>query len=129
MTLAICMKCGVRKIGALTKCKNCEFIPVSEREVEISLILTDHFIRYQDLRSIGDILKRKDEIVLEYYFLSFGKRIAYDTLRRLGLTRLASYLLRDIRIERLGQPVPSFPVLSYSVFLLIGLYSLYKLLF
>lgn len=42
MTLAICLKCGSEKAGALLACAGCGTTPRSNGELALSLVLTDH---------------------------------------------------------------------------------------
>ena len=43
MTLAICIRCGARKHGALTLCPRCKFNPEADEDRARAMILTDHW--------------------------------------------------------------------------------------
>ena len=58
MTLAICWKCGSRKVGALTACANCGAFPVDPHDKATSLLLSDHYQDRAALDSIGESIAR-----------------------------------------------------------------------
>ena len=52
MTLAVCVRCGNPKIGALTWCPKCEFQPGDDPDNEddlYSMILSDHYFSAAEL--------------------------------------------------------------------------------
>ena len=53
MTQAICFKCGAKKHGAFTLCKNCQTRPLSEDDLMNSLALTDHHLSEASLNQAG----------------------------------------------------------------------------
>jgi len=58
MTIAICLRCGADKVGALTSCPDCGLEPETQREQAYSLAISDHYFSRQVLREIGaDIAK------------------------------------------------------------------------
>lgn len=54
MTVAVCIRCGAKKHGALTPCFECQFDPAENTDKARSMILTDHFLSHEDLDGIGD---------------------------------------------------------------------------
>jgi hypothetical protein len=44
VTIAICVQCGATKFGALTPCKECAYMPATERDVIYSMALSDHYM-------------------------------------------------------------------------------------
>jgi len=57
VTVAICIKCGTRKHGALTPCPECQFDPEENEDKAKSMILTDHFLSLDDLDGIGQRIR------------------------------------------------------------------------
>ena len=57
MTLAICIKCGGTKQGALTSCRDCGFDPEDSEDKARSMIATDHFLSHEDLADIGERIR------------------------------------------------------------------------
>ena len=51
MTMAICIKCGSRKIGAWTPCEVCGFRGVDLEDLAKAMYLTDHFHEPESLQS------------------------------------------------------------------------------
>jgi hypothetical protein len=49
VTVAICIKCGERKIGALTRCRSCRFFPSEPDDIGRSIILSDRHLSIEDL--------------------------------------------------------------------------------
>ena len=54
MTVAICIRCGTVKRGALTPCPKCEFDPESNEDKAKAMLLTDHYLPEEQLKAIGD---------------------------------------------------------------------------
>ena len=57
MTVAICIKCGERKHGALTPCRKCRFDPADTLDRAKSMIVTDHFLPLEDLDGIAERIR------------------------------------------------------------------------
>jgi hypothetical protein len=57
VTVAICIKCGERKHGALTVCPRCRFDPTDTVDRAKSMIVTDHFLSVEDLHGIGERIR------------------------------------------------------------------------
>ena len=53
MTQATCFKCGEIKHGAFTPCPHCDQQPVTDDELVISLIMTDHYYDLTTLKQMG----------------------------------------------------------------------------
>jgi hypothetical protein len=72
MTIAVCIRCGARKHGALTPCGGCGFDPAENLDKARSMILTDHFLAETDLDGIGERIRTglpvnyPEEAVAEY---------------------------------------------------------------
>ena len=57
MTLAICIRCGHEKLGALTPCPSCNFLPESSEDRAKSITLSDHNCDAEALRQISDRIR------------------------------------------------------------------------
>jgi hypothetical protein len=57
MTLAICVKCGEEKLGALSPCIQCGFDPATPEDKARGLLLCDHNMSVQDLRAVAAEIK------------------------------------------------------------------------
>ena len=114
MTFAICQKCGDSKTGALTLCFNCKFRASNECEVDIALILSDHYIRYYDLRDIGQKIRNGQFVQLEYYFVPLWKKLAWRMLNYFGMTSVASSLLANVKMKTLKERGKTKVVKMYS---------------
>ena len=64
MTIAVCVKCGATKFGALTPCKECRQMPETEQEVIYSVALSDHFLDVEKLKEIARSIKNGQYIRL-----------------------------------------------------------------
>ena len=73
MTMAICMKCGGRKVGALSQCGHCGFEPEQPQDRAKSLLLSDHNLSPTELQDASGRIER-------------GERISFDdaALRKLA---------------------------------------------
>jgi hypothetical protein len=58
VTVAICIKCGATKHGALTPCRGCGFIPEQNEDKAKAMIVTYHFLSHADLEQMGDRIRR-----------------------------------------------------------------------
>ena len=103
MTFAICQKCGEGKVGALTTCSNCKFRTSNEREVDIALIMSDHYIESYNLKKIGQKIKNGQFIQLEYYFVPLWKKLIWQSLNSAGLKNLANKFLSKVEIKTLKE--------------------------
>jgi len=59
MTAAVCIHCGVMKVGAWTTCPECGYDPSGKgRDAEVkSLLLTDHYMTPQELGDASDAVR------------------------------------------------------------------------
>lgn len=58
MTIAVCVKCGNIKYGALVACEACGLTPSSEIDLAYSFVLTDHYLDVEKLHSISAHMMR-----------------------------------------------------------------------
>jgi hypothetical protein len=58
MTIAVCVGCGTKKIGAWTTCGACGLLPQTEIDVAYSLVLTDHYFSREVLDQISSDMQR-----------------------------------------------------------------------
>jgi hypothetical protein len=70
MTIAVCIKCGTIKLGALTPCTKCNFDPNTNEDKAKAMILTDHYLPQDQLKSIGENLQNGIEPKYPTDFLS-----------------------------------------------------------
>jgi hypothetical protein len=57
MTVAVCVKCGAMKFGALVECRLCGCLPLStEDEFIYSIVLSDHYFKHEVLSEISDAM-------------------------------------------------------------------------
>jgi len=57
MTLAICVRCGQEKVGALTPCSSCGFLPRSFEDLAKSITLSDRHYDREALWHIADRIR------------------------------------------------------------------------
>jgi len=57
VTIAVCIKCGAIKHGALTPCSECRFTPEENEDKAKSMIATDHHLSEEDLEQIGQRIR------------------------------------------------------------------------
>jgi hypothetical protein len=58
MTIAVCVGCGAKKIGAWTTCRACGLLSQTEIDVAYSLVLTDHYFSREVLDQISSDMQR-----------------------------------------------------------------------
>jgi hypothetical protein len=56
------MKCGSEKLGALTACHECAFVPRAPIEQARALLLSDHHNSLDELSTLADQIKRGEPI-------------------------------------------------------------------
>ena len=84
MTVAICLRCGSEKHGALTLCPKCKFVPGTDEDMACSLALTDHYFDREKLRQIGlDITVGKRPQLAPR-----TKEMLIKTIRESGVSRM-----------------------------------------
>lgn len=84
MTLAICLKCGAEKIGALVQCRSCGFEPFEEEDLVKCVLLSDHYLSKDELSGVGNRIKE-------------GQPISFDETSIQSLTEA----VRDVGQDRL----------------------------
>lgn len=57
MTVAVCIKCGAMKTGALSPCDQCGFDPHSDEDKARSVVLSDHHFPDEELARISERIK------------------------------------------------------------------------
>ena len=65
MTIALCTKCGAKKFGAFSPCKECGFVPTSYEERAKSVMLSDHHHTRAELDEIGESIKAGTPVVYD----------------------------------------------------------------
>ena len=110
MTVAVCIKCGAMKRGALTQCIECHFYPHEHEDMGRSMVLTDHILSKDDLKAISERIKSgqsvtyTEDTVREYAEMfakmpnvevsPWGDRLIFTfVLVMIGLTVLIVWLL------------------------------------
>jgi hypothetical protein len=53
MTIAVCIRCGAKKLGALTLCPGCGFAPLDNSDKAKAMILTDHSLSRDQIDMIA----------------------------------------------------------------------------
>jgi hypothetical protein len=53
MTIALCIRCGEYKRGAVTACRNCDYAPCGETELTYSAVLSDNYFNRETLDRIA----------------------------------------------------------------------------
>ena len=64
MTTAVCFKCGEIKFGAFIVCTGCKSEPITEDELVLSLVMTDHYFGINALRNMSYDIKSGKELIL-----------------------------------------------------------------
>jgi hypothetical protein len=64
MTIAVCLVCGARKLGAFLPCSACDWEPVEDEDLVRSMLLTDHYQPEAELERIGTALAGGTEVVI-----------------------------------------------------------------
>ena len=54
MTVAVCLKCGGMKHGALTPCPECKHMPQDDEDKARHVMTSDHFFSNSDLEAISE---------------------------------------------------------------------------
>jgi hypothetical protein len=54
MTVAVCFRCGERKVGAFGACGKCGVQPITDDDLVLSLAMTDHYFDRPTLAQMGD---------------------------------------------------------------------------
>lgn len=57
MTIAVCMRCGARKVGALTSCGRCAFAPSDHRDKARAMLMSDRHLPIDQLDAIAERIR------------------------------------------------------------------------
>jgi hypothetical protein len=63
MTVALCIRCGAMKHGALTPCNDCGFDPDENEDKAKAMVLTDHFLPREELEAIAGRIKSGQPVI------------------------------------------------------------------
>ena len=85
MTVAVCMKCGARKVGALTACRECGFEPSTYEDQAKSIALSDHYIAITELSAKGAKIKAGERPVFDETFIDEMARTICENPRSLKM--------------------------------------------
>lgn len=85
MTFAICQKCGAEKFGSVTHCQACGYCPMdgSDRDIALSILLSDHYIDITSLRNIGRDISNGVYIQVDQQKLDHITRVTSNHLNML----------------------------------------------
>ena len=99
MTLAICIKCGNKKLGALTPCGQCGFIPADADAQAKSILLSDHNLSSDKLSEASDCVRRGEPVVYDDAALrDFAKRIRVTEPTRILGVRRSSWIALAVAV-------------------------------
>ena len=62
MTVAVCIRCGAMKVGALTPCQECQFDPEENEDKAKAMVLTDHFLPQPELETISERIRAGEPV-------------------------------------------------------------------
>jgi hypothetical protein len=57
VTIAVCFKCGNFKKGAFNPCGKCNALPKCERELALSIVMTDHYFSQLKLEHLSECVR------------------------------------------------------------------------
>lgn len=57
MTIAVCVRCGEIKLGAITSCPGCRHVPLDDDDFVYSIVLSDHYFNPETLNQISASMK------------------------------------------------------------------------
>ncbi len=77
MTSAVCFKCGAEKSGALTQCGSCNVTPTEERDLALSLVLSEHLSSKTQLEVLAHEIRSHLRLTVPESLL----RQAHDALK------------------------------------------------
>jgi hypothetical protein len=99
VTLAICIKCGNKKLGALTPCHRCEFVPEDSEDQAKSTLLSDHNLSSEELSDASDRIGRGEPFVYDDAAVSdFAKQIHMTEPRHMLGVRTSSWIALGIAV-------------------------------
>jgi hypothetical protein len=62
MIHAICLKCGAGKVGAMTQCPRCAFVPAKTEDKAKSILLSDRCARMAMLEKVAEKIARGEKL-------------------------------------------------------------------
>ena len=65
MTVAVCSRCGARKLGALTRCVACGALPETPVEKAHALLMSDHYASAEQLAEASEAIRAGREPALD----------------------------------------------------------------
>lgn len=84
LTLAVCLKCGAEKFGALVRCRSCGFEPTEEEDQAKSLLVSDHYLSGEDLANVPGRIKSGQGVKFDpasvQSLVEVGREIRQDRL-------------------------------------------------
>jgi hypothetical protein len=94
MTVAVCLKCGAMKHGALTPCPGCSHDPREPEDQARHLMTSDHYQSHEMLAAIGERVKRGETL----QFDAEQVRSFVATIEASGGMRAGLYLLAIVAL-------------------------------
>ncbi|MDH3582577.1 MAG: hypothetical protein OEM91_18385 [Hyphomicrobiales bacterium] len=58
MTIALCVRCGSKKSGAMIACRSCDHAPSDAKEMAYSTALSDHYFDVEVLEQIAAEIRK-----------------------------------------------------------------------
>ena len=94
MTLAICLKCGAEKIGALVRCRSCGFEPHEEEDRAKSILLSDHNLAKDELAGASERIRNGEELQFDEAAIQSLAEVAREVQqdRFLGIQKVAWFV-------------------------------------
>ena len=94
MTVAVCIRCGALKHGALTPCPKCRFDPERNEDKAKAMVLTDHWLPEEELGRISERIKSElpvtyPEDMVRQYVEFFEKGIGLPLTVKIGCAAVA----------------------------------------
>lgn len=74
MTIAVCVRCGALKHGAITVCDRCGGAPISDHEFALAMGLTDHYMDVTRLENVGKAIEGGQLVSLPDDFMETMQR-------------------------------------------------------
>lgn len=94
MTLAICLKCGAEKIGALVTCRSCGYEPPEEEDRAKSILLSDHNLSKDELEGASERIRNGEELQFDEASIQSLAEVAREVQqdRFLGVQKVAWFI-------------------------------------
>jgi hypothetical protein len=99
VTLAVCIKCGNKKLGALTPCRQCGFVPEAAEDQAKSIFLSDHNLSSEKLSDASVRIGRGESVGYDDAALSnLAKQIPMTEPKYILGVRRTSWIALGIAI-------------------------------